>query len=563
MKKTCYFLVFFLFLLHIQSLGQHKFLRHFESKVLYQFGNSFILTKNEFIRDSAIRFAPDYFKYPYQPRKIFLYGPTLECLIGVKQKELLLANTIPNMHYALKGHLVDSSSLAAELFDFHSLQINISRNAEAEQSWTSVMTLQQESSPFLINKGYGIRIDSLAIGDRVTISFRNAIQKKELIKFEFERKDPFPLRPFLATLRHDSSVNHSYSYFIENTLAEKEEQTESIDSFYRYWPAEGDHMLRNDHYYPHSKLALFFRKPSPDYPDESLEYSLLTGPVKDTVWKSTNHILFLPELSAGRRYSLLVRYKTNPGFVQRYSFYTDPYWYQTGWAKMLFGSLAAIILLLTVLFIYMTRLKSIRKKRQQLSLEIKSIRSQLNPHFVFNALASIQGLINKNDIAGANHYLTEFSNLLRESLQSTNKEMTPLFSEITLLDTYLKLEQLRFHFQYSITIDDSIDQNAVEIPSLLLQPLVENAVKHGVASLQEKGIIAIRFTAVNNHLEISITDNGSGFNGKQSQNGLGLKLTQDRIHLLNRSSKKQKIEILFKCNQHTGTTVHLIFQNWL
>jgi two-component sensor histidine kinase len=530
---------------------------------LYQFGNSFILTKNEFIRDSAIRFAPDYFKYPYQPRKIFLYGPTLECLIGTKQQELLLASKSPNKGYALKGHLIDSSDLAVSLFDLHSLQISVSKNQEADQSWTNVMTLQEINSPSFLRKGYGIHIDSLAIGDRVTISFRNAIQKKELIKFDFERKDPFPLRPFLATLRHDSSVNHSYSYFIENSLAEKEEQTESIDSFYRYWPASGDRMLRNDHYYPHSKLALFFRKPSPDYPDESLEYSLLTGPIKDTVWKSTNHILFLPELSAGRRYSLLVRYKTNPGFVQRYSFYTDPYWYQTGWAKILFGSLAAIILLLTVLFIYMTRLKNIRKKRQQLSLEIKSIRSQLNPHFVFNALASIQGLINKNDIAGANHYLTEFSNLLRESLQSTNKEMTPLFSEITLLDTYLKLEQLRFHFQYSITIDDSIDQNAVEIPSLLLQPLVENAVKHGVASLQEKGIIAIRFTEVNNHLEISLTDNGSGFNGKQSQNGLGLKLTQDRIHLLNHSSKKQKIEILFKCNQHTGTTVHLIFQNWL
>lgn len=563
MKKITCLALFCNTLFAVHILGQHKLLRHFDSRVLYQFGNSLILTTNEFIRDSAVKYAPNYFEYPYQSRKIFLYGPTLECFIGTKQQEVLLANKSPNKGYSLQGDLIDSSGLAAKLFDLHSLQIKVSKNQRVSQPWVNIMSLQEKNSTFFLRKGYGIQIDSLEIGDKITISLRNSIQQKELIKFDFERKDPLLLRPFLATLSHDSARNRSFSYFLEENLSEKKEQTESIDSFYRYWPAGGNHMLRNAHFYPHSKIALFFRKPSPDYPDESLEYSLLTGPAKDTIWKNSKHLLFIPELGAGKHYTLLVRYKENPGFIQGYTFYTDPYWYQTGWAKILFTSLIAIAVLLISLFIYMTRLRKIRKKKEQLALEIKAIRSQLNPHFIFNALSSIQGLINKNQIPEANHYLTTFSNLLRESLKNNDKEMVPLVSETNLLETYLKLEQLRFHFQYNIILDESIDQNAVEIPSLLLQPLVENAVKHGVASLQEKGNISIRFETEGQTLHILISDNGSGFNGQVSEKGLGLKLTRDRIQLLNKTFKKQQIGIKFNGAPNKGTTVHLSFENWL
>lgn len=564
MKKLSSVLVLlYIFLFAQQLFSQKKLLRHFESKIAYEFGNSFIIINNEYCRDSAIKIAPDYFKFPYKTRKILLYGPTLRFTIGIKKEKLLAySNTTNSDSFLLHGFLIDSSIIAKKLFELHTLQLKVSKNHQILQEWRNVTLLKDKSNPFL-KKGYSIQFDSLSIGEHLMISLRNSTQKNGLINFEFERVDPKPLRPFLASISFDSSAYHLFTHFVEKELNNKREKTESIDSFYRYWPAKRDIMLQNVHLFDHSKLALYFRKPSPDYPDASLEFSLATSPIIDTVWQNSIHILFIPELEADKHYTLLVRYKTNPGFVQKYSFYTDPLWYQTGLSKVLFVSLLIIMLLSFSLFAYRSRIRILRKKRAQLSLEIKSIRSQLNPHFVFNALSSIQGLINKNEISAANHYLTEFSTLLRESLRNNDKEMVPLITEISLLETYLKLEQLRFHFQYKITIDESINQNAIEIPSLLLQPLVENAIKHGTPLLQERGIITIQFTTIGRTLRILISDNGSGFNGEVSEKGLGLKLTRDRIQLLNQTFKKQQIRIEFKPVLNNGTTVHLSFENWL
>jgi LytS/YehU family sensor histidine kinase len=108
-------------------------------------------------------------------------------------------------------------------------------------------------------------------------------------------------------------------------------------------------------------------------------------------------------------------------------------------------------------------------------------------------LSSIQGLVNQQDFKGANEYLTDFAQLIRSLLINNAKAETPLQREIYTLETYLKLEKLRFGFSYSIEIDENIDLSAISIPSLLWQPLVENAVKHGVAMLEASGRINILF----------------------------------------------------------------------
>ena len=202
-------------------------------------------------------------------------------------------------------------------------------------------------------------------------------------------------------------------------------------------------------------------------------------------------------------------------------------------------------------------------ENKQAKLELKAIYSQLNPHFIFNALASIQSLLNKKDIERANTYLSEFSSLLRSALKSTERELTPLSYELQIIEPYLSLEQLRFQFKYTITIDESININEVEIPSLLLQPLVENAIKHGISSLYEKGEIAILFTKFQKDLLLSIIDNGLGYNVSEISTGLGLKLTKDRIHLLNQTLNVNSIELMIESAKNKGTTVHLIFKNWL
>jgi len=145
-------------------------------------------------------------------------------------------------------------------------------------------------------------------------------------------------------------------------------------------------------------------------------------------------------------------------------------------------------------------------KKKKLQLELRTIHSQLNPHFVFNALSSIQGLINKNDISGANSYLSDFAQLLRNSLSNGNREQTPLAEEIKTLETYLKLEQLRFNFGYKININDKINFYETEIPSLLLQPLIENSIKHGIAVLKGEGQIILDFNRSGKDMLITLKD---------------------------------------------------------
>ena len=137
------------------------------------------------------------------------------------------------------------------------------------------------------------------------------------------------------------------------------------------------------------------------------------------------------------------------------------------------------------------------------------------------------------------------------------------FEELKNLESYIKLEQLRFKFSYTIFISDSLNTDNIELPSLFLQPLIENAIKHGISGLQEKGILNISFSQSENNLLIDILDNGKGFDFDLKTNGFGLKLTKDRIELLNKSLNGQQIKLFFKTNNFNGTTVNLIFEKWI
>jgi LytS/YehU family sensor histidine kinase len=170
--------------------------------------------------------------------------------------------------------------------------------------------------------------------------------------------------------------------------------------------------------------------------------------------------------------------------------------------------------------------------------------------------------MNNNQLQEANHYLTEFASLMRSTLQQNDNEFTPLSIEIKTLETYIKLEQLRFKFSYRIDVASNINTNETDVPSLLLQPLIENAIKHGVSALQEQGMIEIDISTQQKNVLLQIKDNGKGFTSNQSTSGYGLKLTLERIALLNKMYIQQQIQFSIDSNSR-GTTVHLILENWL
>ncbi|RZL37982.1 MAG: sensor histidine kinase, partial [Pedobacter sp.] len=200
------------------------------------------------------------------------------------------------------------------------------------------------------------------------------------------------------------------------------------------------------------------------------------------------------------------------------------------------------------------------KEKEIAQLQLGSIRSQLNPHFMFNALSGIQNLMNKNEIDNANKYLAKFARLTRNVLN--DKELISLSQEKKLLDDYLQMEQLRFGFKYEINSSENLDLDNIEIPSMLLQPFVENAVKHGVSQKANDGKIMVVFTKQANDLILTVNDNGNGFDTKKNYDGLGLQLSEQRIALLNNVYKENRFTLV-KHSSSDGTKISVTLSDWL
>lgn len=299
-----------------------------------------------------------------------------------------------------------------------------------------------------------------------------------------------------------------------------------------------------------------------------IQYKLLLDNQIVTDWHDNeynNSFIWLKDFSPGL-YRIKMRYAIQPSNISEYTFEVEPAWYQTIWFKLatIIAGLALFGFCIFAYLLFQQRQKTRNEvaKKQKLQLELKALYAQLNPHFLFNCLSSIQGLINQQDFRGANEYLTDFAQLIRGLLTNSAKEETPLQQELQTLEMYLKLEKLRFGFSYNIGIDMSIDLSAISIPSLLWQPLVENAVKHGVATLEASGRINIFINKVDDSLVIVIKDNGKGFNALKLQSGLGLRLTQERIERLNELQNGQPIELTFNSNFEHGTEIILTFTHW-
>jgi two-component system, LytTR family, sensor kinase len=163
-------------------------------------------------------------------------------------------------------------------------------------------------------------------------------------------------------------------------------------------------------------------------------------------------------------------------------------------------------------------------------LELKTIKSHINPHFIFNALNSIRALVDENP-GRARTAITELSNILRSSMQAEKQETVPLEKEMNIVKDYLALEQMRFEdrlrVEYRID-EDTLDQ---QVPPMMVQTLVENAIKHGISKQVQGGVVKIYSDFINNHYELKVQNTGR-LNGNGNHNGFGLQSTQDRLKLL-------------------------------
>lgn len=235
------------------------------------------------------------------------------------------------------------------------------------------------------------------------------------------------------------------------------------------------------------------------------------------------------------------------------------------WLMIVLSALGLLAIPIIIVILYRKR----RQKKQLLyqeqsakesRLKLDFVRAQLNPHFVYNALSGIQNLLQKNDMQAADQYLAKFSRLSRKILNDSERELISLEDERQLLDDYLQMEQMRFGFRYNLQTGENIDTVNTEIPAMLIQPFVENAVKHGVSVVPD-GHIIIQFKKSGTNILISIRDNGKGYTTDTSS-GKGSTLSQNRISLLNDIYKTTPIH-LSVITDKKGTLVQITLKDWL
>ncbi len=209
----------------------------------------------------------------------------------------------------------------------------------------------------------------------------------------------------------------------------------------------------------------------------------------------------------------------------------------------------ALILLAFLMIVLFWRQHKIKSREKTILLRQKLLRLQMNPHFIFNFLASIQGYIYEKKPAEAADYLSDFANLIRLYLENSRHEFISLKREINGLKYYLNLQKLllKRKFSYEIAIDPEINQSDFEIPPMLAQPFIENALEHGISGSDQHGKIMVQFQLRQGQLFFEVQDNGTGIpqqkpvisNGHES---LAIKITQERLDILNRG-KKVKISM--------------------
>lgn len=527
-----------------------------QSSVHYLLGHTHLVVSNSFINeDNGRDYTPYYMVKPDETFRHLIYGP--ELTISIFEADSTWGKKVHSGTFN-----IDTLPALRAHYRLSNLQARIIRDAGTPSAWSYCTGWPSAKDPGVYKKNdtaqhvtyYHYRFNEIPIGATLDIQFRKD-DGTPLITLMFARGS-ISKKPFLMTSVADTNAITEMA-FIQKQVQQKIKMLPEMSALYRYWSSTG---LRetNTRYLPNTRLAYYFRNPTPNMSDSVFQYRLSGGKYRNNKWLPSDGFILVPSTERGAHYKLEVRYREHPQDVSMYTFYIPGAWYHNLWFEVVLVVLAVIITLLAI-SLYLIRNAS--QKAEKRRLEMKTLYAQLNPHFVFNALSSIQGLMNDHQLEKANRYLSGFATLLRNSMQTGNKESIPLQTELQNLHNYMQLEILRFNFGYEPFTDPQLDVSSLEVPPMLAQPLLENAVKHGVAALGAKGLITLQVTKDGQDILFSITDNGGGFDPSAQHDRQGIRLTKDRIALYNKLNRQQII--LQIESGATGTKAMIRFKNWL
>ncbi len=332
--------------------------------------------------------------------------------------------------------------------------------------------------------------------------------------------------------------------------------------------------------YQENKWAFEFRGINQSKPKEVQYKWKLEGWDDDWSGPSRQNYASYSRLDPGR-YTFQVTASNEDGVfdgnTSSLQFCIEPPIWQTWWFK-----LAAVLLGLFLIGLFIRlRINRVRREaaikterlemeKSLIQLEQKALQLQMNPHFIFNVLNSIQGLITKKDEKTARYFLAKFSKLMRGILENSRETKITLEQEIETLENYLSVERFSRGnaFEFDVEVDPRLDVDEVMIPPMLLQPFVENAIIHGVGQVPEGGKIQLQFIQKYGTLECVIQDNGPGIKkarARKSQQehthkSAALEVTQERLDLLNAGIKNRSLEIIDLSDEGKGQGTKVVLR---
>jgi hypothetical protein len=232
------------------------------------------------------------------------------------------------------------------------------------------------------------------------------------------------------------------------------------------------------------------------------------------------------------------------------------------------GIISGLIIVAFIFYILRLRQEKLKQKQREMELSQSLLRTQMNPHFIFNAMSVIQSYIYANDPDKSSQFLVNFSRLIRLILENSPKEFIPIELEVEILEKYLQAQKMRFdnRFSYSIEVDDNLLNVSAMVPPMITQPFVENAIEHGQLHTIKGGHITISISEKDTMIQIQITDNGVGRKGAQktkkikSHKSMAINITKERIEIINFKYKKQGSILIedFNKEKQTGTIVAIL-----
>ncbi len=331
--------------------------------------------------------------------------------------------------------------------------------------------------------------------------------------------------------------------------------------------------LASPPFYPNSRFqinydAVAYREP------EAVEYRYRLRE-RDHWIATRNTTQTFSQLTAGNyRFEVQARHLGSKWSDSDYLEFTIyPFWYQTWWMTFL-----GLVTLGVSVFYAASRLakrqqeketEQLQAEKRMIELEQQALQSMMNPHFIFNVMNSVQYFLNHNEKEAANRYLSQFAKMLRTNLEYSNKPLIPLENELAYLKLYLSLEKLRCgeKMQYDFEIEEDLDTEYIQLPPMLLQPYVENAIWHGIMPAEKGGKITIRITENENDiLCIKIIDNGIGIDNSKAtkaenpsnHHSLALTLTNDRLRIMQQITRRVYSVSIVQIAPEGGTEVTML-----